>query len=321
MEKNSQGFTSNLHLSEKSNTREVRRQEPQPVNDWEKLKQELDEETKVYTAPQLSGDHMGTASKVLTKMTGFLVYVALAGFAASCVWMGLQELSVFRKGCLVVVLAYALSGMIMTIDAVILNRGYKRDKSLYVFAWFLNFIYPFRRDNHLIKRSNVLSYLLAIAVVASFAFVGYRGYDFQRLYKAVYLAKAEEREKVTELMCQDADGVALGEQLYKTFHVNAVSVNDSGKTRKIVLLGESCYNTQEELLGQERVSWNTKDNPFLKIQKYNVPTQLVFIKSEYNSDYRLSTAKVNDAFLLPCDTYNYWRKVVLQWNENGQRVE
>ena len=312
------GMGNSLHLSQNEDRD---RKKEQPVQNWDQLKKELDEETTVYKAAELSGDHMGTASKVVTTVTGFLIYVVLVLMAAACVWLVLQDLSMFRKGFLVVIAAYLLSGIVFTLDAVLINRGYKPNKSLYVFSWILNFLYPFRRDNHMLKKSNIIRYILTIAVILGFAGVGYQGFMAHRIYKAVYMVDAgEEREKVEALMSQDADGIALGEQLYKSFRVKGVAVSENGKISKIVLLGNSNYIVDPKLDDADSVSWNIKENLFVDQESFDVPTQLVFIKSMQNTDYRLSTVKIDDEFLLPSYIYNYWRKVILRWDENGEKT-
>lgn len=313
------GQENGLHLSRSNN---IDKKVQQPAPGWEQLKKELDEETTVYKAPELSGEHMGTASKVVMKLTGFLSYVVLIILVVSCVWYYFQDVTGFRSNLFVVLAAYVLSGIVFTIDAVVINRGYKSKKSLYLFAWLLNFIYPFQRSSHLLKKNNIVDYILAIAVVLGFVGVGYQAVTAQFQYKAVYMVKdAEERQEIEALLSQNADGVALGKQLYKSFHVSGVAVNKNERVTKIVLIGKSNYIVDPDLEGKKDVKWNIKENLFVKKGSYNVSTQLVFIKGSHSSEYRLSTVKLDEEALLPSYIYNYWRKVILRWDEYAQRAD
>ncbi|MDD6071122.1 MAG: hypothetical protein PUC12_09985 [Clostridiales bacterium] len=313
------GQENGLHLSRVNN---IEKRVQQSAPNWEQLKKELDEETTVYKAPELSGEHMGTASKIVMKLTGFLIYVALIILFMSCVWYCFQDLSRFHSNLFVVLAAYVLSGVVCTIDAVVINRGYKPKKSLYLFAWLLNFIYPFQRSNHLLKKNNIGDYALVIAVVLGFVGVGYKAVPAQFQYKAVYLVKdASGRQEIETLLSQNADGVPLGEQLYKSFHVSGVAVNKNDRVTKVVLIGKSNHIVDPGLEGKTDVKWNIKENLFVKKGSYDVSTQLVFIKGSHSSEYRLSTVKLDEEALLPSYIYNYWRKVILRWDEYGQRVD
>lgn len=310
---------SGIHLSRNMN---INRPVEQPRPDWEQLKRELDEETTVYKAPELSKDYMGTASKAFTKITGFLMYVALVVLVLSCVWYFFHDMSGYRKQLPVIGVAYILSGVIFTIDAVVINHGYKQNKSLYVFAWVLNFIYPFQRSNHLMRKSPVADYVLAAIAVLGFAGVGYHTITGHCQYKAVYMVEDEkERQEVEALFSQDADGVALGKQLYKSFHVSGVAVYENERVSKIVLIGNSNHIVDPALKGKTDVKWNIKENLFVDNGSCNVPTQLIFIRGVHNTEYRLSTVKIEDESLLPSYIYNYWRKVILRWDEYAQRVD
>lgn len=312
------GMENSLHLSR---TVDIKRKPEAPAQNWDELKKELDEETTVYKVAEFSENQMGTASKVVTNVTGFLAYVVLGLVAAACVWLVLQDLSMYRKCFPVVIAAYLLSGIVLTLDAILINRGYKPNKSLYVFAWVLNFLYPFRRDGHLMKKSNILHYILTVVIILGFAGVGCQGFRSHCIYKAVHQVNGkEDEEKVAALMSQDADGTALAEQLYQSFHVNGVAVHENGKVTKIVLLGTGNFVVDPKLEGAKDVKWSIKENLFVGQGSFDTSTQLVFIKGMQNTEYRLSTVKINDELLPPSYIYNYWKKVVLRWDENAEKI-
>jgi hypothetical protein len=305
-----------IRLSQNQSAEEERREQKAP--DWKELQQELEEETAVYKAPELSGDHMDTASKVFTGVTGFLTYIALIVLICACAWLIRRDMSTFYRDWWVLLAAYVMSGVILTIDAAMVNHGYKPDKSLYIFAWLFNFMYPFRRDGHMMKKSNVYSYLLAMAVVIGFVVSSCHGFYAYHIYKGIYLAGNEEdKQKITALLGQQEDGIVLGEQLYKTFRVTSVATGKTGYVNKIVLLGNSRYDIDANQSEQADAKWNIQNMLFEDEQDYTVDTQLVFIRGDDSKKYRLSTIKINGKPLSAAYTYNYWRKVILQWDENG----
>jgi hypothetical protein len=96
-----------------------------------------------------------------------------------------------------------------------------------------------------------------------------------------------------------------------------VATGKTGYVNKIVLLGTSRYDIDASQSEQADAKWNIQNMLFKDEQDYTVDTQLVFIRGDDSKKYRLSTVKINGKPLSAAYTYNYWRKVVLQWDENG----
>lgn len=168
--------------------------------------------------------------------------------------------------------------IVFIIDAVLLNMFFEKNIFMILFAWILNFLYPWKRDKHVGEKG--VGKILTIGIIASM--IGVAGTFFSAFITygpgTLLMEDKNSRHIVAECLEQEtADGELLGKKLGKTFAIKETKLEQSEKEKTIVLTGMGSVKADGELS-------ETK----------NIPTVLTYKKAASEKNYKLVGVSVED---------------------------
>lgn len=192
----------------------------------------------------MNEEKMTTTEKQILLVSRLMVYMAAIAMIGVFIYLSLSNHADIFMNIMKFRSVITLLTIVFIVDAIILNLFYKKNVIMIVFAWVLNFIYPWMRERK-VKGSNV-GKVLTVGIIASI--IGMTGTFFSAYttYGAgtLLMEKEADRHIVAECLDQElSDGEKLGKTLFKSFDVKQAEV----KENEIILTGVGIYTVDDKM--------------------------------------------------------------------------
>lgn len=180
----------------------------------------------------------------------------------------------------------SICSIVGLIDAILVNVLYERKISLIVIAFFLSFLYPWRRAKFTNGNGGIGALIAVGMVVASVTLFASTYSAFTSYGNVVMEPDAEIRKSVAEVIDQPTeDGSTLGTKIGQNVTIQSADVRVQGNTTQVIIAG----------MGRHYV--DTSNNALVEMNTKTIPTQLLFVKNGEQGTYQLSGAALDDKAL------------------------
>lgn len=251
-------------------------------------------DNEVYSSgrPRVTSD-----TNIIIVIGRFLVYIAAILFAGAAIWCATQHKADVTFCILEIKWVFTIANTICIVDSILVNILHERKISLIILVWFLPFLYPFKRDQH-VNGSGGIGALMSLAMTVAFVGVCAVMVSAIQTYGSVAMIEDEQmRKTAVEVFDQGASqGTSLGKRISNNVEVTDVQVVTQGSKTVVVFVGAGRHHISEE--GVMIESGN-------KIYD----TQLAFVKNE-SGQYVLSGVVLSNK-QLNAQYVSYYNSMIL----------
>lgn len=275
-------------------------------------------EEAVYVAPEISGELLDAAQTRTLKISKAVTHVISILFILVFGYSSIQDIAEFHQYLLPALGVFLACGAVYTVDAVLVNRMYKKNVSLYVLSWVFNFLYPTVRTKYIKRRYSIIAIGLAVLMIGTTVNFGCTYLAYSKSFSATYIAKDKDEQQMIQYLLEQPseNNKRLGELLGDAFQATGVAAKRVANQDVIVLIGQGLYDVDGNAVlnkkGGKSSKVDKKKSIFVRQDKCSVETQLVFIKNPKNDQYTLSSVKINEQQLLSAYVGAYWKMVVAE---------
>lgn len=284
-EKKSDKTTAKLQLAKERNYL----QDLETDNPWDYKKK-----PQLQPGKNHKGSFASKNTRMVMQISRLVVYLAAIGMIGVFLFLSLSEhVDIFAN-----IMKYrsilTMLTILFIVDAIILNVMFEKNVILILFAWILNFIYPWKRDKTV--HEGITGKVLTIGIIA--ALIAMTGTFFAAFttYGAGTLIMDDEssRHMVAECLEQEIyDGKMLGNALFDNFDIQKVQLNKTDKDITIIFNGAGNVKANGESIADKAL-----------------PTILTFKKETSEEHYKLVTAEVDDEELRANRLKDYERQIL-----------
>lgn len=201
-------------------------------------------DNEVYTS---SVSRSTNDTNIIIVIGRFLVYIAAILFIGAAIWCATQNKVDVTFNILKLKWAFTISNVICFVDAILVNILHERKISLIILAWFLPFLYPFKRDQH-VNGSAGIGGLMSLGMVIAFVCVGAIIFSSVTTYSGIAMIEDDETRAIAaEVFDQGAtQGTSLGARISSNVAVSNVQVVTQGTKTVVVFEGLGRHHISEE---------------------------------------------------------------------------
>lgn len=174
--------------------------------------------------------------------------------------------------------------LIILIDAILVSVLYEKKVSLVIWAWFLPFLHPAKRNRHMKGYVGYAGWISFALGAACAAVIGVMLNGFFTYGQVALIEDDTIRHAAISVMEQPiTPDVTLGDKLTTNAYILDVEAQNQSNMEVVVF----------SVLGSTYIENNT----FMLTGQQNIPTQLTFIKKSGASTYELNSVQLNNTKL------------------------
>lgn len=223
------------------------------------------------------GSFASKNTRMIMQLSRFFVYLAAVGVIGIFVFLSLSNHADIFVNIMKYRSIFTLLTIVFIVDAIIVNIVFEKNVILILFAWILNFLYPWKRDKSV--HEGTTGKVLTVGIIA--ALIAMTGTFFAAFttYGAGTLIMEDEtsRHMVAECLEQDVNGELLGKALFDNFDIQEVQLNKTNKDVTIIFKGMGNVKANGENIADKAL-----------------PTMLTYKKTASEKHYKLVAAEVDD---------------------------
>lgn len=249
-----------------------------------------------HAAAHKKGSFASKNTRMVMLVSRCLMYLAAMGMIGVFIYLSLSEHVDIFANIMKYRSVFSILTILFIVDAIIINICYEKNVILILFAWILNFFYPWKRDKS-VHDGNV-GKVLTVGIIA--AIIGMTGTFFAAYttYGAGTLAMEDDTSRHIVAECleqEETEGAVLGKALFKNFDIRDVKLEQTNKETTITFTGMG----------------NVDANDLQKVADKSMPTVLTYKKTSAKGDYKLTAVMVDDTELR-ANRLKDFEKLILQ---------
>lgn len=280
-----------LNLSEKQNNQGGAERN----NPWDRIEPLEPIVVSTIAAKPGTSEYQGSKSNrndIILKISQIIMYVLFIAVIASMAWISTQPLSLIYINTQRIQGLLTLCWLVVIVDVILVNVLYDRKISLLLIVFFLAFLYPKKRNEHVNGSGGMgtvisLAYLIAMLVM------------FGCLYKGISfyggILKADDATRVAAVAVMDQmseNGQSVGDIITDNMYIAQAAVQEQGGKKIVVFSGEGQIYMQ--------------DGVFVQSTQKNIDTQIAFVKNINSNEYEIAAVLLNGTALTQFGAASYW---------------